>query len=274
MRRLGLIGVLVLTVTFLGACGDDDGAGTTTPTTAGATTTAATTTLAATTTTIAPTTTEAPTTTTSTLPADAHPVVGLSWAAVFPPEGATATYRVTTYNGVTLDLPASIETGVEWRGGTWDRLVLGTPEPGNEAIAVYFDRSEPWVFKVKGIETFTAATTTGPEMVEWFQEPLVFDANVLPDEAMAADTAITLELPGGGLTLTATYQVEVIALDEEVEVAAGAFSPTAHLQVTIGGDFQGGGTFSLEMWLHPEQFLVKATDISAFAVLELATPWE
>ena len=226
-----------------------------------------------TTTTEAPTTTEVPTTTT-TLPADAHPTIGLSWAAMFPIDGATATYRVTTYGGETLDLPATIEYGVEWRGGTYDRFVIGTPEPGNEAQVVYFDRSAPWGFAVKGDEVFSADTAGGPEMVEFFDEPLVFSGLSLPDLAFEAEGVITLEFAGGGgMTQGVTYRLEVLGLGEDVVVPAGTLGPTVQLQATVGGELMGGGTFSLGMWLHPEQFLVKMTDGPAFAVIELLTPW-
>ena len=185
----------------------------------------------------------APTTTTTTLPADAHPAVGLSWAAMFPADGATATYRVTTYGGETLDLPATIEYGVEWRGGTYDRFVIGTPEPGNEAMAVYFDRSAPWGFAAKGDEVFTADTTGGPEMVEFFEEPLVFSGLSLPDIAFEAEGEITLEFAGGGgMTQGVTYRLEVVELGGDVEVPAGTLGPTVQLQATIGGEFMGGGT--------------------------------
>jgi hypothetical protein len=271
MRRLGSVGVLVLVAALLaGGCGGGGSAATTAP----STTTAATTTAAPTTAATTSTTTTVPTTTTTTLAADAHPVIGLSWAAVFPPEGATAVYRVTTYQGETLDLPATIEYGVEWRGATWDRFTIGTPEPGNEAIAAYFDHSQPWVFEVRALETYTATNTTGPEMVEGFEDPLTFDAMLLPDTPVETVTTITLELPmGGTLALSATYRVDVVDLGGDVEVAGGTFGPVAHLQTTIGGEFQGGGSFSMDLWLHPSQFLVKATDLSQFATVELLTPW-
>jgi hypothetical protein len=278
MRRLGIMWVLVLALTAAAAaCGDDDGATTTETYSTGATTTTAatTTTTAATTTSAATTTTTAaPTTTTTTLPADAHPTFGLSWGEMFPPEGATATYRVTTYAGETLELPATIEYGVEWRGGTWDRVVIGTPEPGNDAMVVYFDRSAPWGFAVKGDEVFTAATTGGPDMVEFFEEPFTFDALGLPDTPFVGATDITLEFAGGGgMTLGVTYRVEVVALGEDVEVAAGTLGPTVQLQATVGGELLGGTTFSLDMWLHPDQFLVKMTEGPAFSIIELLTPW-
>jgi len=278
MRRLGIMWVLVPALAAtLAACGDDDGATTTETYSTGVTTTTAapTTTIAVTTTVTAATTvTEAPTTTATTLPADAHPVLGLSWGAVFPPEGATATYRVTTYGGATLDLPATIEYGVEWRGGTWDRFVIGTPEPGNDAMVVYFDRSAPWGFAVKGDEVFTVGTTGGPEMVEFFEEPLSFDGLVLPEAAFEAETQITLEFAGGGgMTQGVTYRLEALALGEDLVVPAGTLGPTVRLQATLGGEFMGGGTFSLDLWLHPEQFLVKMTDGPAFALIELLTPW-
>ena len=193
---------------------------------------------------------------------------------MFPPDGATATYRVTTYAGETLELPATIEYGVEWRGGTWDRFVIGTPEPGNEALVVYFDRSAPWGFAVKGDEVFTAATTGGPDMVELFAEPFLFDTMGLPDTAFSGATDITLEFAGGGgMTLGVTYVLEVVALGEDVEVAAGTLGPTVQLRATVGGELLGGTAFSLDMWLHPEQFLVKMTEGPAFSIMELLTPW-
>lgn len=276
MRRLGIVLVLAL-VAMAAGCGDDDGATTTETYSTGATTTSSSTTTSAslTTMTVLPTTTTAPTTTTTTLPADAHPTLGLSWGDMFPPDGATATYRVTTYDGATLDLPAVIEYGVEWRGGTWDRFVIGTPEPGNEAQVVYFDRSAAWGFAVKGDEVFSAAITGGPEMVEVFDEPFVFDGSDLPNAPFGGATQIILELPGGAvMTLGVTYLLEILALGEDVEVAAGTLGPTVQLQATVGGELMGGSTFTLGMWLHPEQFLVKMTDGPAFATIELLTPWE
>jgi hypothetical protein len=278
MRRLGIIALPVLAIAAgLAGCGGGDGGDTTTAaptTTAATTTTAAPTTTEATTTTTAPTTTTEATTTTTTVPADAHPAIGLSWAAVFPPVGATATYRVTTYNGATLDLPATIEYGVEWRGGTYDCFVIGTPEPGNDAMAVYFDRSTPWGPAFMGDEVFTAANTSGPELVEVFAAPLQFDTLSFPDIAFEAESEITLEFAGGGSqTMGVTYLLEVIALGGEVEVPAGTLGPTVELAATIGGEFMGGGTFSLSMWWHPQQFLVKMTDGPAFSLIELLTPW-
>ncbi len=276
MRRLGTMWVLVLaSVAMAAGCGDDDGATTTETYSTGATTTSAATTTVTTTTTVATTTTAAPTTTTTTLPADAHPTLGLSWGDMFPPDGATATYRVTTYEGATLDLPATIEYGVEWRGGTWDRFVIGTPEPGNDAMAVYFDRSSPWGFGVKAAEAYRANVTDGPAQVEWFEDVLVFDAAALPDTPFEAATIITLEFAdGGSFSLGVTYVLEVMALGEDVEVAAGTLGPTVQLQATVGGELLGGTTFTLGIWLHPEQFLVKMTDGPAFAAIELLTPWE
>nr|MCU0280988.1 hypothetical protein [Acidimicrobiia bacterium] len=161
-----------------------------------------------------------------------------------------------------------------WRGGTYDRFVIGTPEPGNEAQVVYFDRSAPWGFAVKGDEVFSADTAGGPEMVEFFEEPLVFSGLSLPDIAFEAEGMITLEFAGGGgLTQGVTYRLEVLDLGGDVVVPAGTLGPTVELLATVGGELMGGGTFALGMWLHPEQFLVKMTDGPAFALIELLTPW-
>ncbi|MBN2112991.1 MAG: hypothetical protein JW785_02555 [Acidimicrobiia bacterium] len=279
MRRLAAVSVVLVVLGVLGGgCGDDDAATTTAApsTTAATTTTAAPTTTEAPTTTAAPTTTEAPTTTTTTTaaPTDTHPAVPYSWSAGIPAEGATATYRVTTYGGATLDLPATIERGVEWKGGIWDRFVIGTPEGGNDAAAIYMDLSDPWVVVLKGAETYTAGTAGGPEMVEWFEDPLVFDVNLLPDTPVEVETEITLEFAGGGgMTQGATYRLEVVTRGEDVTVPAGTLGPTVQLRATIGGAFMGGGTFSLDLWMHPEQYLVKMNDGPAFAGIELLSPW-
>jgi hypothetical protein len=135
--------------------------------------------------------------------------------------------------------------------------------------------SPPWGFAVKGDEVFSADTTSGPEMVEFFDEPLVFSRLSLPDIAFEAVGEMTLEFAtGGGMTQGVTYRLEVVALGEDVEVPAGLLGPTVQLRATIGGEFMGGGVFSLDMWLHPEQFLVKMTDGPAFSLIELPTPWE
>jgi hypothetical protein len=146
---LTLTAALAALALLAAGCGDDGGGGTTAPTS----TTAASTTSSASTT-AATTTTEATTTTTS----DAHPVWGISWASVWPREGSTATYRLALPDAPSTDLPATIEYGVAWDGGTWDRIVIGDPTPGEYGLAFYFDRSEPWVIRVWGVRA------TGPGM--------------------------------------------------------------------------------------------------------------
>jgi hypothetical protein len=263
--------VILVLGALLAGCGGNSVFAATTSTTVATATTVATTTIGGTTATV-PTTA---TTMTTTTPTDTHPVIGLSWAAVFPPEGATATYRVTTYGGATLDLPGRVEYGVEWRGGTWDRFVIGTPEPGDDAMVVYFDRSEPWSFKIKGDEAFSSDRADGPELVEIFDEPVGFDGLLLPEGVFETETAITLEFGGGGsATMGVTYRLEALDLGEDVEVAAGLLRPTVRLHATIGGELMGGAEFAVDMWLHPTQFMVKMTDGPAFATIELLTAWE
>lgn len=45
-------------------------------------------------------------------------MVDYSRAPVFPPEGATATYRVVSFGGQEIGLPGRVEDGVEWRRET------------------------------------------------------------------------------------------------------------------------------------------------------------
>jgi len=252
MRRLGLIGVLVLTVTFLGACG----------------------------------------TTTGPAPLPHHrrgddhgghhhdrghyhhhrghhhgapdhhdhypprrcpPVVGLSWRRCSRGQGP----RLPTGSPASTGQPSTCRLHRD-RGGVagrhLGRLVVGTPEPGNDAIAVYFDRSDPWVFKVKGIETFAA----GP--------PRAGDGGVVPGAAGLRRQCAARpghgrregDHPGvarRGSHPDASYQWRC----RPGRGDRGAGRTLAH-RPPAGHHWwrlPGRGTFSLEMWLHPEQFLVR-----------------
>ena len=117
MRRVLII--LTLIALTAAACGDDDtGTTETAPTTEVTVTTAA-----PTTTTEAPTTTTAAPTTTASEPTGP---LGVQW----PPEGATALYRATTWDGRVMDVEARMERDVEWMGGVWTTFTFGTPEDG------------------------------------------------------------------------------------------------------------------------------------------------
>jgi len=263
MRSFLVLATALVLVLALGACGDD-----------GAATTASvdvTTSTAADQTTQEGTTTEAVATTTA-LPADAHPDWGVSWAEVWPAEGETAVYHLETHDQVFTDLSARMEYGVEWRGGTWDRLVMGTPEPGNDGMALYLERVEPWVIRVAGVEGFSASMPNDPSMIEVFEEPLVLEATMPLGEPYQVESEITLEGQGSPLVLVATYEITVVAVDETVTVPFGTLDGCAHIEAAVGGPFIGG-IWEVEAWFHPEQFLVSITSLPTFESVELVEGW-
>jgi hypothetical protein len=257
-------------ILMLGACGGS--AGDEAPTTTSAATTAPTTTTSPTTTTTAATTTTPATTTT--LPVDAHPVFGVSWASVFPEPGETAVYRVTLLDGTLADLPAVFEYGVDFRGATVDRLVVGTAEPGNEGWALYFDRSEPWVFTVFASEAFDPDQTSGPSITEVFEEPIRFDGTLDIGETFALESEITIEFGGDdGMTLGVTYAMTPAAFEDSVTVPFGEIPDVLRLEAEVGGPFIGSGVFGVTMWLHPEHALVRFEGAPAWELMELVETW-
>jgi hypothetical protein len=274
MRWIVRSSLFVALLSIAAACGDDS-SGTTAPsTTAAPGTTAATTTAAPGTTaatTTAPSTTAAPETT---LAADAHPVFGLSWDAVWPAEGETAAYRVTTFEGDTLDLPARVEYGVEFMGGTFDRLVIGTAEPGSDGIAVYFDRSTPWVLGVKGIETFRTSVTTGPESIEFYEEPVAMSGLTPEGETQTIETTLLIQLGSGEpFPLGVTYEITPVSIDGSATVEAGTFDEVAVFEIVVGGELLGGGTFDAVLTVQSENLVLSMTGSSGFDAFELLEPW-
>lgn len=262
MKRLahGIALLLVLAACGGGEGGADDSTTTLVP---HVTTTAVGTTSAS--------TTAAPTSTTA--PADAHPVFGVSWASVFPDEGETATYRVTRFDGSTTDLPAAFEYGVDFRGVTVDRLVVGTAEPSNEGWALYFDRSEPWVFTVIASEVFDPDVAGGPSLTEFFADPIPFDGTIGVGETFSIESLITLEFDGGGdTTLDVTYQMIPATIEESVTVPFGTVDEVLRLDAEVGGAFIGG-VFSVRVWLHPDHALVRFEGAPAWDLMELVETW-
>lgn len=261
-----VLGAVVAMVTI--SCGGD-------PETA-STTTVSSTTTSSTTTTVAATTstTAAPTTTTTTLPADTHPTFGVRWEEVWPPASATATYRVTTFDGDELDLPATMEYGVEFAGGAFDRLVVGTPEPGNDAMVIYFDRSEPWEIRVVGEEVFSAGRTDRADSIYVFEDPMVFDGLAPIGDTVRTEGRLALTLSTGDvLDLGVTYDVTVRGV-EPVTVVAGDFEDALVVDALVGGELLGGDfTFPVEIWLDAEQLILRFVGATGFDRLELLEAW-
>ena len=252
-------------VLLLAACGGDSG-GADDPTT---------TTAPATTTTVdgASTAATTSTTATTTIAADVHPVFGVSWASVFPDAGETAIYRVTRFDGSNEDLPAVFEYGVDFRGATVDRLVVGTAEPGNEGWALYFDRSEPWILSVIASEVYDPAIAGGPSLTEFFAEPIPFDGTIGVGEVFTIESRITLEFDGGGdTTLDVSYTMTPAAIEESVTVPFGTLEEVLRLDAEVGGEFIGG-LFQVKLWLHPDHGLVRFEGAPAWDVMELVETW-
>ncbi len=261
-RAIAIAAAAVLAL-MAAACGDDEAATTTAAPVSSTTTT-----------TTAPTTSAAPTTTT--LAGDQHPAWGVSWAAIWPPEGSTAIYRVQIMGSETMDLATHFEYGVEWRGGTWDRLVIGTLEPGQYGAALYFSRPEPWVLRLWGVAQ--TAPDREDTVFEYFEVPQDLDFTLLPDNPPTLEGNMLVE-HGLGISdpIPAIFRMEWVGI-EDVTVAAGAFAGAYHLRFGLGADFYGvlpGAeiTSFSDLWLHPEHLIVKWAPGPAGGPIELAVPW-
>ena len=250
--------VLALALAALAAgCGGQAGgttaaAGTTTTTTAGTTTT---------------TTTTAP----SPIPADTHSGFGVSWTAVWPPDGAEAIYRATR-GDEQQDVAARIDYGVEWAGGTWDRLTIGTAVSGQTGMAWYFDRSTPWILRLAGADAFF--TNAGGANLERavFDEPLVLDLNLLPGHVVEARGSLSIaasaETPP---FLTLDYALQATSLGREtLTLPAGRIEEAWHIQIMLGDQSGGPGA---HLWVHPEHLLVAWEEAGIFNRVELVAPW-
>lgn len=241
---------------------------------ASATTSAITATTGASTTSVAPaatTTTAAPATTTTAAP-DAHPTFGVSWDAVWPDEAETALYRATTGDQV-LELVGRVEYGVEFRGATLDRFVVGTPEGGNDGMAIYFDRSEPWVLQVVAVESYRASQADGPELVETFAEPLRLDGTVGVGETSEVESEITIELANGSFVSGVSYRLMPAELEQGFSAAFGTIDDVLRVEAGVGGEFMGGSLFEVILWLHEDHFLVRFEGAPTWDLLELIEPW-
>ncbi len=278
-RSPARVACAVLVAVAAAGCG---GGETGTSTTAAATTVASGATTAPLTT-IFPTTTAAATTTTqaTTTTSDVHPAWDVGWAAMWPADGATAAYRATLWGGGTVDLPARIDYGVEWQGGTWDRITLGTVAPGEWGLALYFSRPEPWVLRIWGLETTGPGQGPSSSFLEYSEEPEVLDLRDLPGDAARIDAGVVFD--GGGEDvpepMSGTYSLSVVGI-ESIEVAAGALEGVLHMQLNLGGEFFGAAdpdefTEVTDIWIQPGQLLVEwGRPAPGFQSFELLTLWE
>ena len=243
------------------ACGGEGEAGTTAPATT-TTSAASTSTVALTTSTTAP----AEATTTTIAPDDQHPAWPVSWAALWPADGSTATVRAGTNEG-TVDAGIGIDYGLEWDAGTWDRIWLGGTEEGLLGVSFYLQRPEPWVITLWGAVTHSPFLT----MTERFDPPPTFDLRRLAEGPLAMETTVIIsdadgQVDEGPYTLT----ISLVGI-EDVEVAAGQFTGTAHLHLTA--EEPGGFVAETDVWIDAGQALVRLSPAHIWDSLELASLW-
>ena len=209
-----------------------------------------------------------------------HPAWDVSWAALWPPDGATATYRVSLWGGGAVDLPARVDYGVDWQDGTWDRITLGTVEAGEWGLALYFQRPEPWVLRIWGLETTMPG---GPGQLARIRsrDGGARSSRALPETMARIDAGVLFDGGGGEAPdpMNGTYALAVVGL-ETLEVAAGTLEGVLHLQLNLGGEFFGAAdpdefTEFTDIWIQPGQLLVKwGRPAPGFESFELLTPWE
>ena len=256
----GTRGWLLLAVLAVGlaACGGGDGAATSTPPETTTTSPASTTTASSTTTTTVPTTTA---------PDDQHPAWPVSWAALWPAGGSNARVRAMSPEGV-VDAAIGIDYGLDWDGGAWDRIWLGSPEVGQLGVSFYLQRPEPWVIVLWGAETHGAA---GFYMTERFDPPLTLDLRLLPDEEVSGETTVIIS-DADGVVDEGPYALALSLVGfEAMEVAAGRFENTVHLHLTA--EEPGGYVAETDLWIDAEQVLVRLAPAHIWESLELATLW-
>jgi hypothetical protein len=252
----------------LAACGGEGEAGTIAPATT-TTSAASTSTAAPTTSTTAPaagTTTSTTTTPTTTASDDRHPSWPVSWAALWPADGSTARVRAVSSEG-TVDAGIGIDYGLDWDGGTWDRIWLGSTEEGLLGVSFYLQRPEPWVITLWGAFTHSPFVS----MTERFDPPLTFDLRELAEGPLSMETTVIIsdadgQIDEGPYTLT----ISLVSI-EDVEVAAGQFAGTAHLHLTA--EEPGGYVAESDVWIDADQALVRLVPAHIWDSLELAALW-
>lgn len=200
---------------------------------------------------------------------------GADWDTVWPEQGETAVYRAVLFGGDEKDVPAYMDyTPVDWKGGTWSRAVIGTPEPGNDGFIVYFDRSVPWNPTAKGVEVFSSNVADGPSMVEWFDPPATMNMDQPEGTSNTVPRDVHGEYGGFDDTMGANYKGTFVSYDASGDVPFGTVEGCMHIQIDLSGELIGAGSILIDVFLHPEQFLVKMTDTPGFALIELKEGWK
>jgi len=170
---------------------------------------------------------------------------------------------------------------VEWDGGTWDRIQIGSTEPGVYGLAFYFDRSEPWAIQIWGLR----ASDPGMGPAGWITEYLgggpVVDLSALPGTAPTLDVEAFVDSGQGevGGPAGALYAMEVVGV-EAIEVAAGSCTGSLPVRFGLGGEFFGVAegdeiTSSSNLWVEATQLILRWDPVPGMGgALELVAPWE
>lgn len=246
--------LLAAVVLWITACGGGDET---------ATSTLPETTTGTTTTTVVTTTTTAPPTT---VPDDLHPAWPVSWSALWPADGSTATVRAESPEGP-IDAAIGIDYGLDWDGGTWDRIWLGGTEEGLLGVSFYLQRPEPWVVALWGAVTHSPFLT----MTERFDPPLTFDLRGLAEGPLPLETTVIIS-DADGVVDEGPYTLTIALVGiEDVEVAAGQFTDVAHLHLTA--EEPGGLVAETDVWIDAGQALVRLSPAHIWDSLELASLW-
>jgi hypothetical protein len=212
------------------------------------------------------TSTTTTTTPTTTAPDDRHPAWPVSWAALWPADGSSATVRAATNEG-TVDAGIGIDYGLEWDTGTWDRIWLGSTEEGLLGVSFYLQRPEPWVIVLWGAATHSPFLS----MTERFDPPLTFDLRGLAEGPLSMETTVIIS-DADGVVDEGPYAFTIALIGiEDVEVAAGQFTGTAHLHLTA--EEPGGYVAETDVWIDAGQALVRLSPAHIWESLELATLW-
>ncbi|MCJ7726764.1 MAG: hypothetical protein MUP76_10310, partial [Acidimicrobiia bacterium] len=151
----------------------------------------------------------------------------------------------------------------------------GTPEPGNNAMEVYLDRSEPWKVGIKAVVTYDQDQLDGPVITELFDTPTVFDGSLPLGEESPIEVDIVLEFRDMDDRMKAIYGLSLVSIGETVDVPLGTVTNTALLHGSVGGEeFIGPGEpFVAEIWVHPEHLIVKMIGAPAFDSFEIVETW-
>lgn len=196
------------------------------------------------------------------------------WDDVWPDDGATATYEVVPFPDATLEVEARIEYGVDYRGAVLDRLVFGNAVPGDDGMIIYFDRTEPWVFKVVAAEVYASNEDSGPSYIERYEGSMPFDGRQGVGESSVSQGVLISEFPDGSTDeFEVGYLVTTTTNDGTVEVPFGTVEGVLHIGVNVGFPIAGEGEFAAELWLHPELFLVRMVGSPRWRDVKLVTPF-